>query len=129
MIYLYVGIGGIIGSLARFLVSLIPIASVYPVQTFAINLTGSFILGFLTIYFKEKKVRPEISAALGTGVIGSFTTLSTFSVDTLHLLQSNAYLEALLYIAASMALGLLAAFFGMHTAMKRYQNRARGERV
>ncbi|WP_157827698.1 CrcB family protein [Niallia nealsonii] len=50
MIYLYVGIGRILGSLARFLVSVIPIYSVYPVQTFAINIIASFFLGFITIF-------------------------------------------------------------------------------
>lgn len=129
MIYLYVGIGGIIGSLARFLVSLLPVSSAYPVQTFATNIIGSFMLGFLTIYFTEKKVAKEISAALGTGLIGSFTTLSTFSVDTLHLLQNHAYLQALFYIASSMAIGLLAAIFGMCAASKIYQKKARGEGI
>jgi len=117
MIYLYVGIGGIIGSVARFLFSMGQ--GSFPLNILSINILGSFLLGFLTKFAAEKKsLSPTLTTAIGTGIIGSFTTLSTFSLDTLTLLQAGKIIQAFIYIAASTSLGLTASFIGMITGSK-----------
>ncbi|MGP7815864.1 fluoride efflux transporter CrcB [Niallia sp. 01092] len=114
LVYVYVGIGGIIGSLARYFISLIPLANSYPLNTSIINIFGSFLLAVFTVFVTERQtIRKDISTAIGTGIIGSFTTLSTFSVDTIKLLEHQHYAEACIYIATSMILGLSAAYGGM----------------
>jgi CrcB protein len=113
-LYLYIGIGGIIGSIARYLVSSIPLTTMYPFQTFFINIIGSFILGWFTTFVIEgRRIPPEFCTAIGTGVVGSFTTLSTFSMDTIHLLENELYTEAFIYILSSSVLGILVAYMGM----------------
>ncbi|WP_185766589.1 fluoride efflux transporter CrcB [Niallia circulans] len=112
MVYLYIGIGGVIGSIARYLCSLG--AGAFPYHTLAINIIGSFFLGWFTKYITERKKLPPIfSTAIGTGIVGSFTTLSTFSLDTLTLLQKGEVMHAFAYMAASGLLGPAAAFFGI----------------
>lgn len=117
MIYLYVGLGGIIGSVARFLCSIGQ--GSFPLHTLCINIAGSFLLGALTKYAAGRvSFPPELATAVGTGILGSFTTLSTFSLDTLNLLQSGKILQAFMYMAASSSLGLAAAYIGMKTGSK-----------
>ncbi|WP_175989208.1 fluoride efflux transporter CrcB [Bacillus sp. Marseille-Q1617] len=117
--YLLVGLAGAVGSLLRFALG----ASVhshwqyhFPLGTLLVNLTGSFILGWMTTYlFQSKKMRPSVKAALGTGLIGSFTTFSTFSVETIELLQQAQWLFAFLYVILSMAGGLFMSGVGFKT--------------
>ncbi len=112
LIYFYIGIGGVIGSIARFLCSLGQGA--FPYHTLAINIAGSFFLGWFTKYIAErKKLSPLISTAIGTGIVGSFTTLSTFSLETLTLFQKGEVVHAFIYMAASGLLGPAAAFLGI----------------
>jgi fluoride exporter len=118
MIYLFVGIGGAAGSMLRYLTGNLLIGlnpAVFPYGTLAANLAGSLILGLLTgFWIKGNKMPPEIMAAAGTGLIGSFTTFSAFSVETLGLLQEGYHLFAFLYFFFSMAGGLLLAWAGLH---------------
>jgi fluoride exporter len=117
LIYFFVGIGGIIGSLLRFLLSTIAFdlwGKGFPFGTLLINLTGSFVLGwFTTKYILLKKLPPYLSSALSTGVIGSYTTFSTFCVETIHLVENNEYLKGLLYVFISLIGGLLFVRLGM----------------
>src|SRR6476660_2371520 len=82
LVYLLVGIGGVIGSLLRYLVSMLSMnlwGEGFPISTLLINLTGSFLLGVVTSRLViPKKLHPHLLTALTTGVIGSYTTFSTF---------------------------------------------------
>ncbi|WP_338447833.1 fluoride efflux transporter CrcB [Niallia oryzisoli] len=118
---LFVMVGGFLGSIARFsLGEWIQYGNGFPFGTLSINLIGCFILGwFLTYASRTEKVKLEISLLIGTGFIGSFTTFSTFSVETLQLFQNGFVGQAFLYILGSIVLGILLAYLGYRMALSR----------
>jgi fluoride exporter len=116
-IYIYVGLGGAIGSILRYVVSFLSIDLVggsFPFGTIFVNLTGSFVLGWFTSkVIMTQRLHPHHTAAIGTGLIGSFTTLSTVSVDFLSLIEHNQYILAFLYTLVSVLGGLLSTYYGL----------------
>jgi fluoride exporter len=117
LVYFFVGIGGIVGSLLRYFMSTFASGlwgKGFPFGTLIINLTGSFILGwFTTKYILPKRLHPYIISAFSTGVIGSYTTFSTFCLETVHLVENNEYIKGLLYVLISLLGGLLFVRLGM----------------
>ncbi len=110
---LLIGLGGGIGSMGRYLASLLLMNKSFPVATLLINISGSFIIGLVAAYaLKNEWFAVNWKLFLATGICGGFTTFSAFSLENLQLLQQGKYLWALLYIAASIVLGLMATFFG-----------------
>lgn len=111
-------IGGFLGAICRFaLGEWIHTNNGFPIATFFINLSGCFVLGwFLTYISQNKKIRREFSLIIGTGFIGSFTTFSTFSVETLNLFQNGLMFMAIIYVVASTVLGIGLAYAGHHLA-------------
>lgn len=117
MIYLYVGIAGILGALSRYAVGLAvdPIvpAAMFPVATLLCNYSGSFALGWLS---GGGAARMRLSgngrAAVASGFVGSYTTFSAFSAETVHLLQAGEGGKALVYVLVSMWGGLALAWIG-----------------
>lgn len=110
---LYISIGGLLGTLARYsLQGWIQTRSgvgAFPVGTLVINLAGSFVLGFVIRYATGSTVvSPEMRAALTIGFCGAFTTMSTFSYESMTLLSDGEYLRAALYMGGSVG-GCLAA--------------------
>lgn len=116
MMYWYVGIGGVIGSLLRYLVAVVCtswIVGEFPFGTLTANLFGSFLLGFLTIHFHFLSDWPaHMKTAITTGIIGSFTTFSTFSVEMVKLIESEHFTFALTYFLISSIGGLLLVRLG-----------------
>lgn len=115
---LYVGIGGAIGAMLRVFISeAISFPSTFPFATLCVNLVGSLLLGFLLT--STTIIRSvHIKLALTTGVLGAFTTFSTFSYETLELLQQGAVGYALLYIGGSLVGGLVCSAVGILTARR-----------
>ena len=114
--YAAVAIGGLIGCWARYALSVrFPFAGAgFPSATLAINVGGSFLIGLLFVLFAEKfAVAPALRAGILSGALGGFTTFSTFSMETLVLLQRGAVAKAALYVAASVFLGVAAAYAGV----------------
>jgi fluoride exporter len=109
-------LGSALGGLARYLISGAvqrPDAT-FPTGTLLVNIVGSFILGALARYAAMTPTfSPELRLFIGAGFCGGFTTFSTFSVETIELLQGGAFARAGLYVAASVFAGLAAALFGM----------------
>jgi fluoride exporter len=103
--------GGVIGALARYQVGLwwpIP-ATGFPGATLTINVVGCLLIGILMVCINEAvRPHPLVRPFLGAGVLGGFTTFSTYSVDLQHLLSVGAVGTALEYLAAT-ALGAVAA--------------------
>ena len=87
--------------------------SVFPWGTFAVNVIGSLILGLVTGAVSAGGASPEVQLALGTGFCGALTTYSTFSYETLRLLEGDARFLAAANVAASIVAGLGAAFLGV----------------
>lgn len=118
--------GGFSGAIARYGIGeWIQTNNGFPVGTLFINLLGCFFLGwFLTYVTIRKNIKSELTLLIGTGFIGSFTTFSTFSLETILLFQAGQAVYALLYIFSSIILGILMAYFGLKMAMI---NRRKGE--
>jgi CrcB protein len=111
---LYVGLGGFAGSVLRYLVGLLPFArDGLPWKTLGINVLGAFALGLLSaLAVKNPGLSPRLLLLLRVGVCGGFTTFSTFAFETSALLQSGQTWTAAGYMAASLVLGVAAAFAG-----------------
>ncbi len=89
----------------------------FPLGTFVINVTGSFLLGMINVFVVERTVlSPAWRIGLGVGFMGAFTTFSTFSYETVGLLEEGSYILALGYASLSVLVGLFAAFLGMFIA-------------
>ena len=114
-----IAIGGMLGATARFKLSeaLPTQAGHFPWATFWTNLSGSFLLGYLLIVLLERfpptrYVRPF----LATGILGAYTTMSTFAVETALLINDGHTATALLYGLGSVAAGVFLAYAGMVAA-------------
>lgn len=112
-----VALAGALGALSRYgLEGLISgrFPGAFPLGTFVVNITGSFLLGLLFIVLTERTtVEPAVRTALTVGFIGAYTTFSTFSFETVRLLEDGAYATAALNVVATLAVGLVAVWFGM----------------
>jgi fluoride exporter len=114
---LLVALGGAIGSVARwaavFLVGQ-QVGLTYPWGTLSVNLVGSFLIGLIAALARAASlgVTPDVRLFLVTGVLGGFTTFSSFSLESLGLLQRGPIGPALAYVLGSVALGLTAAWLG-----------------
>jgi fluoride exporter len=87
--------------------------TVFPWGTLSVNVVGSLILGFLTGAVTAGGASPQVQLAVGTGFCGALTTYSTFSYETLRLLEDDARLYAAANVVASIVAGLLSAFLGV----------------
>jgi fluoride exporter len=119
-------LGGFLGALTRYGIGeWIQTNKGFPLGTLLINLLGCFFLGwFLTFITNRKNIKPELTLLIGTGFIGSFTTFSTFSVETILLFQNGETAYGVLYILISIILGVLMAYFGLKFAVV---NEGKGE--
>ena len=114
---LAVGIGGGIGAILRYLVGaafLQRFGPGFPWGTFVINVTGSFFIGVIAQLALTRAfgITPNVRLFAATGVLGGYTTFSTFSLDTVTLVEDGAAPLALLYAAGSVIAGLFAAYLG-----------------
>ena len=118
--YLSVALGGAFGCCARLGITQLVAISYhrsFPLATFMINILGCFLMGFLFFETLERiSINPVLRTAILTGVLGGFTTFSTFSMETLLLAEDGEYVKAGFYILLSVATGLLAAFCGVYLA-------------
>lgn len=87
--------------------------TVFPWGTFVVNVLGSLVLGIITGAVTAGVASPAVQLALGTGLCGALTTYSTFSYETLRLLEDDARFFAAANVAASIVAGLGAAFLGV----------------
>ena len=109
--------GGAIGALMRFYASTGIYAWLgrgFPYGTLFVNVTGSILMGFLYVWFLDRvQVSPEMRAALLVGVLGAFTTFSTFSIETLNLLENGEWMKAVTNIVLSVLLCIAGAWLGV----------------
>jgi CrcB protein len=114
---IFIAIGGAVGAVLRYGAS-ISIYSLlgraFPYGTLFVNVSGSLLMGLLSVLMLERfDIGPEWRAAVLVGVLGSFTTFSTFSIETLNLLEQGDVMRATLNIVSSVLLCLVAVWFGV----------------
>ena len=112
---LLIAAAGAMGALARYGVGgwVQARGGSFPWGTFAVNVIGSFLLGVAFRTMESMAASPEMRQAITIGFLGSFTTFSAFSFETVALVQSGAWGRAAAYAAGSVLLGVLAAWGGM----------------
>ena len=120
MIYVWVGIAGTLGAVLRYIIGVSLFTnSTFPFATLMINLSGSFLLAWLTTnLFKRLSISPVTATAIGTGFIGSFTTFSTLSVETVNMLQNGNILLGLVYVFVSIVGGLALSRLGFKVSQE-----------
>ena len=127
-----VGVGGAVGTLGRYVLELRLAPrdpAVLPLVTLGINLEGAFLLGavmtlVLEVWPPTRLARPF----LAIGLIGAFTTMSSFALETVRMLGAGAVLGAFVYVALSLGGGLVAALLGVVMARSLAALRRRGRR-
>jgi fluoride exporter len=121
--WLAVGIGGFVGAVSRFQISLWlsvwstqKFGRIYPFGTFAVNFVGCLFIGILMALAVDRKISDVWQKILVTGCLGSLTTFSTFSYETIGLIRSDRPGLAAVYVVANLAVGLVAVMVGMGIA-------------
>jgi CrcB protein len=114
---LFIAFGGAFGAVLRYGASLgvyTVLGRGFPWGTLFVNVVGSLLMGLLSILLLERyNIGPEWRAAALVGMLGSFTTFSTFSIETLNLLEQGDLLRAAGNIVFSIAVCLVAVWFGV----------------
>jgi CrcB protein len=116
---LMVGLGGFIGSVARYFLSRLNLQYDFlsiPIGTLSVNVLGSYIIGFLTgISEKSELISLEWRLFLMVGICGGFTTFSTFTNENLMLMHNGQFTAVFLYTGLSILLGFTAVYLGYGT--------------
>jgi fluoride exporter len=129
-----IAVGGALGSLARYGlgVAFPPGQTGFPWATFGINVLGSLLIGVLMVLVVEVwEAHPLVRPFLGVGILGGFTTFSTYVVDAQRLVDAGAAGKALAYLAATLAAAVVAVYVGLtitRTAVGRWTERPATER-
>jgi len=119
-----IAIGGAAGSLCRYGMSngiYLLLGRSFPYGTLAVNILGSFIMGSVYILMIERvSISEELRAGITIGLLGAFTTFSTFSIETINLIESGEILKAGLNILFSVTLCIAGCWLGMHLSRQIY---------
>ena len=117
-----VAIGGAFGAVARYLINISLLAGIFekfPFPTFLINITGSFLIGFLLILLTDKIAAGEIfRMTVIVGFLGAFTTFSTFEMEIYGLMKERFFATAFLYLFLSVAVGFVGLVAGVELAKR-----------
>ena len=119
---LSVAFGGAFGAVARYLINISPMQTwlkPFPFPTFFINVTGSFLIGFLLVLFVDKfQLSENWRLAVIVGFLGAFTTFSTFEFETWELVKEDQFLTAFGYVLLSVLFGFIGVALGVWLAKK-----------
>lgn len=126
----YVFVGGIVGTYARFLFAqTLPSVDGWPIATLLVNLTGAFGLGLLVETLsrlgRDQGILRAARLLIGTGVIGGFTTYSTFALEVNTLISASNTVTALSYIAVTISGGLILCSLGIQLATHYHKDKDR----
>ena len=113
-IWLAVASGGAVGATLRYAVSRLMAGASFPWATLFVNISGSFLMGVLVAWLLAREPGSEaLRAFAAVGVLGAFTTFSTFSLDVVTLIERKAYAAAGGYLSASVVLSILGLLAGL----------------
>lgn len=119
---LFVAFGGAFGAVARYLINISPAANIFdkfPFPTFLINISGSFLIGFLLILLTDKFQPPDnVRMAIIVGFLGAFTTFSTFEMEVFGLVRERQMVMALVYLVSSVVVGFIGVLGGVAMARR-----------
>ncbi len=116
LILIAIALGGALGAVLRYGVSISSAAvwgTSFPYGTLIVNITGSLFIGIFYAMFQDRMVAPETRALIQIGLLGAFTTFSTFSLETLKLMEQGDVLRAGMNISFNLVLCLLATWAGL----------------
>jgi len=112
---LVIALGGAIGTLARYLMGGLDYrfsSGIFPISTLVVNVTGSLVIGFLWGIVDRFAISPNVRMFIFIGVLGGYTTFSTFSLETFNLMKDGEYRIALMNVVLSAVLSIAAVFLG-----------------
>ncbi|MBT5254177.1 MAG: fluoride efflux transporter CrcB [Euryarchaeota archaeon] len=107
-----VAFGGAIGAALRYCVSIYLSGDGFPWATLSVNMIGSLLLGIVAVALTQGLISQDTALILGTGVLGAFTTMSAFSVETLNMFQNQQISSAIIYVAITMVICPILALLG-----------------
>lgn len=111
--FLFVGLGGAVGAMLRYAISLIPYRGGFPLLTFVTNILGALLIGFIVGYASKRNVNDSLMLFLKTGLCGGFTTFSTFSLEAYNLFVSGNKILAVSYAVLSTVCCILGVWLGI----------------
>lgn len=112
MDFIYVALGGALGAVARYSISLVPVKTAFPILTLITNLLGAVLIGFVVGITSKNGKSDSAVLFWKTGVCGGFTTFSTFSLEAYKLFEDKAYVPGGVYVALSVTLCIAGVFMG-----------------
>ncbi|MSS16007.1 fluoride efflux transporter CrcB [Porcincola intestinalis] len=118
MSFLWVALGGAIGAMCRYAISLIPVKTTFPVLTLITNIMGAILIEFIVgVALNKENMSPSLILFLKTGVCGGFTTFSTFSLEFYNMLEHKEYVQGTTYAALSVLLCIAGVWCGRSLAI------------
>lgn len=119
---MFVALGGSIGAVFRYVISIFMIqlfGSSFPFGTLLVNILGSFLMGIVFALGQASHLSPEIKALVGVGMLGALTTFSTFSNETLLLMQEGLFVKAILNVLLNVIVCIFMVYVGQQLVFSR----------
>ena len=117
--FIFVAMGGAVGAMLRYAISLIPVKTDFPVLTLITNIMGAVLIGFVVgMASIRQETSQHLILFLKVGVCGGFTTFSTFSLEAMHLFEQNKIGMGIVYVVASVVCSIAGVIVGQNIAQK-----------
>jgi len=113
-----VGLGGGLGAICRYLMSMIHVKGTFPLVTLGVNLIGAFVIGFIVGSSEKNGMSSQMELFLKVGLCGGFTTFSTFSLEAYNLMKAGSYMQMGVYALGSVVLCIAGVTAGMYVSKK-----------